>query len=278
MIKKLKAKNDFVFQRIFGRQENKDILISLLNAILTTDDDKKITDIEILNNTKLEKDLLTDKEGILDVRAKTAEGAQINIEVQLINQYNMEKRTLFYWSKMFTEQLNPGEDFKELKKTITINILDFNYINIEKHHTIFHLREDQEKEYILTDALEIHFIELPKFRKIKPDINKSLDRWLLFLDNTTEEVLEMIKEQDPAIQKADKLLEYLSSNEEMIRLYELREKAIHDEITRMNGAREEGRKEGKLEDAKEMLKEGISIERIAKITKLPVEEIKKLLN
>jgi len=92
----------------------------------------------------------------------------------------------------------------------------------------------------------------------------------------------MIKEHDPAIQKADKVLEHLSSNEEMIRLYELREKAIHDEITRINGAREEGiekgRKEGKLEDAKEMLKEGISIERIGKITKLPVEEIKKLLN
>ncbi|MCR4430973.1 MAG: hypothetical protein NUV45_08155 [Tepidanaerobacteraceae bacterium] len=88
----------------------------------------------------------------------------------------------------------------------------------------------------------------------------------------------MIKEQDPAIQKAEKLLEYLSSNEEMIRLYELREKAIHDEITRMNGVREEGKLEGKLEDAQEMLKEGISIEKIAKITKLPIEELKKLLS
>lgn len=177
---------------------------------------------------------------------------------------------MFYWSKMFTDQLNAGEDFKQLKKTVTINILDFNYVELEKYHTVFHLREDEDKDYILTDVLEIHFIELPKFRKVEPDINKSIDRWLLFLDNTTEEVLEMIKERDPAIQKAEKVLEYLSSNEEMIRLYELREKAIHDEITRMNGAREEGKKEGKLEgkleDAQEMLKEGISIEKIAKIT------------
>ncbi len=93
----------------------------------------------------------------MDIRAKTAAGKQINIEIQLINQYNMDQRTLFYWSKLFTEQLKEGQPFQALKKTITINILDFNHTGVDSYHTVFHLWEDSHKDYRLTDVLEIHF-------------------------------------------------------------------------------------------------------------------------
>ena len=290
MRKRLKVKNDFIFQRIFGRQENKDILLSLLNAILNFKDDNKLHDIEILENTKLEKERIEDKQGILDIKARTIAGVRINIEIQLVNQYNMEKRTLFYWSKLFAEQLNPGQGFDELSKTITINILDFKLIELEKYHTVFHLRENEVRDYILTDILEIHFIELSKFRKIKegPDISNALDRWLLFLESSSEEVLELIKGQDPAIAKAEKILDWLGSDEETVRLYELREKAIHDEVTRMKGAKKEGREEGRKEGRKEGKEEGIrevaanmlsddmNIDTIHRITGLPVDELKKI--
>jgi predicted transposase/invertase (TIGR01784 family) len=104
-MKRLKVKNDFIFQRIFGRKENKDILISFLNAILELEGTDKLDDIEIIENTKLEKDRIEDKQGIVDVLAKTFSGMQITIEIQLINQYNMDKRTLFYWAKLFSDQL-----------------------------------------------------------------------------------------------------------------------------------------------------------------------------
>ena len=182
---RLKVKNDFIFQKIFGQSENKEILISFLNAVLELDGESKLDDLEILD-TKLKKDSIQDKQGILDIRAKTATGEQINIEVQLINQYNMDKRTLFYWSKIFTEQLKEGQPFQELKKTIAINILDFNYIEIDTYHTVFHLREDSHKDYKLTDVLEIRFLELPKFRKAKPDLGKPLDRWLVIHRRFTE--------------------------------------------------------------------------------------------
>mgnify|MGYP001259587698 CR=1 FL=1 len=253
-------------------------MISLLNAILNLDGENKLDELEILDNTRLEKDRIEDKQGILDVRALTIGGVQINIEIQLVNQYNMDKRTLFYWSKLFTEQLNPGQSFAELKKTITINILDFNFIALEKYHTVFHLREDGFRDYILTDVLEIHFIELPKFKiiKEKPDISDPLDRWLLFIENSSEEVLELIKNQDPAIAKADKVLDWLSSDEETVRLYELREKAIHDEITRIKGAKEEGIKEGIREVAKNMLDNNMNIDLVHKITGLSMEELRKI--
>ena len=280
--KRLKAKNDFIFQRIFGRQENKDILLSLLNAILNLKGDDRLDDIEIVENTKLQKDRIEDKQGILDVRAKTVLGVQINIEIQLINQYNMDKRTLFYWSKLFAEQLNAGQGFSELKKTITINILDFDYTQLEKYHSVFHLREDDDKDYILTDVLEIHFVELSKFRKLKqkPDIENPLERWILFLENSPEEVLEVIKNHDPAIEKAEKVLDWLSSDEETRRLYDLREKAIHDEITRITGAKQEGIKEGIKEGVKKvavnMLSNDIDIDTIAKMTDLPIKQIEEI--
>lgn len=272
MHKRLKAKNDFIFQRIFGRKENKDILISLLNAILDLSGDNNIDDIELMDNTKLEKDRIEDKQGVLDVRAKTSNGIQINIEIQLVNQYNMDKRTLFYWSKMFTEQITVGQGFDVLKKTITINILDFNFIDLKRYHTSYHLKEDLEPDYILTDVLEIHFIELPKFRWCDPDITKPLERWLLFLEDSSSEVLKVLKEKDPAIAKAEEVLDWLSSDEETVRLYELREKAIYDEITRIKGAKEEGIKEV----AKNMLLNNVDMEFISKMTGLSSQSLQEI--
>lgn len=148
----------------------------------------------------------------IDVRAKIANSGIVNIEVQLKNQYNMEKRTLFYWSKIFAEQLKKGHDYAELKKTITINILDFAYLPTNDYHNVYHLREDKNG-HILTDVLEIHFIELPKFLKETKNIEDMLHRWLMFLGEPNDEgVLNMLEEKDSVIRKATKVLHFLSSD------------------------------------------------------------------
>jgi predicted transposase/invertase (TIGR01784 family) len=293
-VDRLKVKNDFIFQKIFGQNEHKEILLSLLNSILHLQAERKLTDIEIIENTKLQKEYPDDRLGILDIRAKLLTGEQINIEIQLANKYDMDRRTLFYWSKLFYGQLKAGQSFEWLKKTITINIIDFDYINLEAYHTVFQLRENAQKDYRLSDLLEIHFIELSKFRKVKPDLNQSLDRWLLFIEDSPEEVRQMLSNTDPEIAKAEAILEHLGSLDEVRRYYEAREMAIHDEITRMNGARkegrEEGREEGRLEGeeegrvktAKNLLLMGLDVETVAKGTELPVAKIveiqKSLLN
>lgn len=277
-MRRLRVKNDFIFQKIFGQNENKEILISFLNAVLELQEEKKLDDIEIIENTRLERDSADDKLGILDIRARTIKGEHINIEVQLVNQYNMDKRTLFYWSKIFSEQLKEGQPFNDLKKTITINILDFNYIGIDTYHTVFHLWEDYHKDYKLSDVMEIRFLELPKFRKAKPDLSKPLDRWLVFIEDSPVEVLEMAMKAEPAIAKAEEILEYLGSLDEVKRYYEAREMAIHDEITRVTGAKEEGRVEGRIEVAKKLLAKGIDVKEIIELTGLYEEDIKKLQN
>lgn len=278
----LKVKNDFIFKRIFGNEDNKDILKSLLEAIL----DVKISYLKLINDTKLEKDRIDDKQGILDIRAIINDNENVNIEMQLINQYNMDKRTLFYWSKMFSEQLKQGNEYSQLQKTITINILDFNYIHgINKYHSTYHLREDEFTDNILTDILEIHFIEFPKFeKKSKPDYKNALERWLLFMDNASKEVLSTIENQDPAIKKASSVLDYLANDEETVRLYEAREKVIHDEISRLKGAKREGIQQGIQQGEKEatekialnMISQSISVDIISKVTGLKDDEILKL--
>jgi predicted transposase/invertase (TIGR01784 family) len=164
---RLDPKNDFIFQLLFGKQDNKDILIDLLNAILNREGQDRITDIESVENKKLDAERIMDKTCVLDVKAKGQDGTNYNIEMQLTDKKNMGLRTAYYWAKMFVEQLKSGDKYQDLKKTITINILNYDiFPTIERFHTTFHIRED-EQGFILTDRLEIHFIELDKFRSLK---------------------------------------------------------------------------------------------------------------
>ncbi len=95
MKEKIKVKNDFIFKRIFGDQDNSEILKSFLEAILH----EKIEKIEMMKDARLGQEHMDDKLGILDIKAEFNNNIKVNIEIQLINQYNMIKRTLFYWSK-----------------------------------------------------------------------------------------------------------------------------------------------------------------------------------
>ena len=216
---------------------------------------------------------------------------QFNIEVQLTNQRNMDKRTIFYWGKLFLDGIKQGEDYKNLAKVITVNLLDFEYINLEKFHTKYHLWEDEEKQYILTDLIEIHFIELPKFNRLtqKDFEGNPLHRWLKFLDqNTSEEELKELSEMDQTIKQAEEKLEFLSSDAETIALYRAREATLHERANMINSAKEEGREEGlaegemkgilkgKLEIARNMLAVGLAIPLVIKMTGLNETDIARL--
>ena len=111
-------------------------------------------------------------------------------------------------------------------------------------------------------------------------MSKPLDRWLLFLEDSPKEVLDIAMKAEPAIEKAQQVLEYLGTNEEIRRYYDLREKAIHDEITRITGARDEGMQLGiqqqRLEAAKKMIHDGLDDKLIEKYTGASLSEIENL--
>lgn len=273
----LDPKNDVVFQRIFGSPENEDILISFLNALLEGTEKEKIRHIEYVDTKLSDIEAVDDKIGILDVRVITEKGIHINVEIQLINRYNMIKRTLFYLSRLYSSQIKKGENYKNLNKTITINILNFNYIDSEKYHTVYHLYEDDEKT-MLTDILQIQFVELPKFLEEQPELNSSLNKWLTFLTKPEKGVMEVVEMGEPAIRKAITVLDMLSRDPETVRLAELRMKKILDEKSMIEGAKEEGRDERNKEIAQNALSKGADISFVVEITGLSEEEVIKIKN
>lgn len=272
MNKLLDPKNDIVFQKIFGVKENEKLLISFLNSILEPRGDGRIKSLSF-EEKRLDVSLIaSEKLSILDIKVTTDRNVHINVEIQLINQYNMIKRTIFYLSKMILKQLKKGDNYNELNKTITINILDFNYIDSESFHTSYRLYEDKTKK-LLSDIIQINFIELEKFKNIKDkDYNNKLHKWLSFLNNPEGKEMELMKIEDTEIKEAMNILYEISGDKEVVQLAELRDKAIRDEKSRLRGAKEEGKIEGKIEGKSEML-----IKQLTRKFKVIPEEYKEKL-
>ncbi|WP_270169817.1 Rpn family recombination-promoting nuclease/putative transposase [Paenibacillus sp. SYP-B4298] len=274
----LDPKIDFVFKRIFGSEENKDILLAFLNRTFMEAGEPPLTEI-VLMNPYTDKDSPRDKQSIFDIQAKTAEGKLINVEMQLFNKYDNEKRTLYYWSKQYSGHLEEGQSYKKLKKCVTINILNFTILPNERYHNVFHLREDHSG-IMLIDDIEIHIIELSKLNEQIIPNEGGLLNWLLFLKSEDTTNWEVLKVNEPTLGKAMTALEYLSQDAEARRMYEIRQKALHDEASMLEGARAEGesigRSKEKLEVAKNMLDKGMDVTTIAELTGLPTEQLSKL--
>ncbi|MBP3596170.1 MAG: Rpn family recombination-promoting nuclease/putative transposase [Clostridia bacterium] len=274
----LKPTNDFVFKKLFGAEKNVDILKDLIQAILP---DLSIHTIKINKDVSLERKFLTDKLGILDIIAELNDNSKINIEMQVENIYNTIDRSLFYNAGLHHESLKKGESYNSSFKTIGIWITNFDVFETGPFHEIAKLKRDYENT-ILTNKFELHYIQLTKFKAKCKRISTKLDQWLTFIINEKLEEIKMVDNE--YIKKAEEELEYLSGDEETKRLAFLRDKAIRDEISLKEGAKEEGRREGiqkgkkeaNIEIAKKMLENNIEISIISKITELSEEEILKL--
>lgn len=277
MAKLLSPKNDVVFQKLFGNPNNKHILISFLNSIITKCGNEDIISVEV-EEKKMDVSLLLDEKiSILDIYVTTNQNTHINVEMQIINEYNMTKRTLFYWSKMFLKQLKKGELYENLNKTITINLVNFNFLECEKFHSFYHLYEDELKVK-LTDIMEIHFIEMKKFEKVDKKMNDKLHNWMSFINNPNGEDIDSMAMADNDIKSARDILSVMSGDKELKQLAEMREKALMDEASRISGAIKKERRESErkiLEVAKNLL-DILDDEIIAKKTGLDIKVINKL--
>lgn len=222
------------------------------------------------------KEFKEDKKGILDVRVKTKNEEHIDIEIQLLSSPYMTERTLFYWSKMYNNQIGAGDTFDKLKKCITINTIDFKMFELNKIHTKFHITED-DTGFKLTDGLEIHFLELPKLFDIQniSDIDDPTLEWLEFINAQSKEEFEVLAEKNNNIKTAYEILQVVSKNKEARMAYEARQAEMMDQMTREKTAKERGREEGIKEVALALI--GIlDDEIIAEKTGLTMEEITKL--
>jgi predicted transposase/invertase (TIGR01784 family) len=300
---------DIAFKKIFGVEENKDLLISLINSIVSDQD--QVSDITLLNPYNAQN-FTRDKLSILDIKAKGFDGKLFNIEIQISDEADYDKRALYYWAKLYTEQLEVAEDYSTLSKAIGIHILNFISIpEVDKYHNIFHITEKETGQSYFKD-LELHTIELKKFSKDSseqlPDIiskvKNSLDMWLAFL--TRHDLLQSDKLSDNLdnsdLKKALTVLDVMNFSSLERDAYEDHLKWLRIEANTLKKAeakgvekgREEGREEGRevgiaigearseiksIEKiAKRMLKKNTDITFISSVTGLSNDQLLKLKN
>ena len=266
--------NNFFFYKVFGEKGDEVQLLGFINAVLGKSEDDKFVKVEILENKNFMSEIMRGKSCALDVRDQLQNGAMVNIEVQLRDQHNMDRRSLFYLSKEYVKKLDSGDDYIQLPNVIAINIVNYNFPVTGMFHSCFHLREDTEPDIMLTDALEVHFINMVKYRKqSKGKLDDPLCRWLAWFDkNSPPELLEEVVKMDSTIQTADSRMSFITMSEEEMDTYERIMKAERDRISEFNYSM----KKVKTTIARNMLAENISPELIQKTTGLSREEILKL--
>ena len=201
----------------------------------------------------------------------------------MIDQYDMKKRSLYYLSRLYLEQLKQDDEYKKLNGAIGINILNFNLVNNDRYHSSYLFKESETDE-VFTNLMQIHIIELPKFNKKPSEIKDELESWVEFLKEPSAEVVEMLSKKVPEIIEAFEVLKVVSSNEETRRDAEIRIKAMSDKASSLAGAKEEGREEGlkegeyqkSLSVARVSLENGLPLDIVAKITGLELPIIERL--
>lgn len=249
--------NDYVFKRIFGENEDSDILADLIGAVLN----KEVTEV-VVREEKITADKLGGKEMKLDIKATLGDQTKVNIEMQVQNPYNMIERVSCYTFKRFLEEFKSGGKYQDLKQVISINFLDYTMFTDRKN--FIHVAEPMIRADLYDgvephgESYQIYYIELQKFRAGKIDFNLKLHRWLSMIKkdiNHTE--LEEIAKMDEKIQKAANKLYQISANDEERELAEIRAKYWSDYNSDMHGAHEEGVEQGIEQGVEQGIEQGI---------------------
>ena len=276
---------DIAFKKIFGVEENKDILISLLNSIVSEAD--QIDDLELLNPYN-ERNFKGDKLSIVDIKARNKhDHTYFLIEMQLADEMDYHKRGLYSWARVYSNQVPVGKGYGILKRTVAIHILNFTFIDSNKvpgwietvpnkYHHRFVLRDKETNVEVFKD-IEINTIELQKFagidakdlREVMSQVKSMLDKWVAVLTKhdllNIEELPEEINTTE--IKKAIKVMQEMSMNEIerdtynahldflLIEAGAFEKKFIEGEEKGRKEGEEKGREVGKAEGREEGIKE-----------------------
>ena len=229
MIPGIDPKIDIAFKKVFGSEAFRDLTASLINAVLEPAPGQRLGELELLNPYS-EKMTLDDKLAILDIKARDEQGRLYNVEMQMVAMPSLPQRFLYYWSKLYSQQLTKGDDYRLLCPTISICFVNGNvFPGHDACHSRFRLLDD-DGQLCLTEDLAIHVIEISKFRLRVEELQKPLDFWLYFLENGIELDADALPRplDKPQICQAMEVLKMFSQNEMERELYEGRLKAKRD--------------------------------------------------
>ncbi|EMB30947.1 Rpn family recombination-promoting nuclease/putative transposase [Treponema denticola] len=275
---KITLRNDYAFKRIFGTEENTDILQDLLECILDILPEN-IAGLELLDK-EFHKEILTEKLGILDIKLRLKDKTIINIEIQNRWRGDFPERSVYYWSKMYNESIKQGQDYTNLPKCITINLIGKGFNKNKRLHNKYFVMEKDTKEPLFS-KLEIHIINLETAKLLEEsnykDIKtKRLLSWLKFIETDDREVRKMLAQNSKTMKKANAAIEVMEMSPRDKWLYESRMKYQHDMASEKHEGYTEGVYQTKLETAKNLLDLGVAHEVIMQATGLKQDEINNL--
>ena len=225
--------NDYAFKRLLGSEENKPLLQDLLECILDFTP-QQVLGLEFMDK-ELTKEEFSDKTGILDVKLKLTDGTVIDIEIQASWNASFVKRTLFYWAKMYTADFKAGESYDKLHRCIAINIIADGFKLNDAIHSEYLLQE-KETHTMLTDVLEVHFLDLQAAKRAKEGGKTEgkrgqLINWLRFIGATDKKERAMIATTSPVLQMLNEKIDILTLSPTERKLYESRMKLKSDITT-----------------------------------------------
>ena len=220
----------------------------------------------------------------------------VDIEIQNSWHFDFPERTLYYWSKMYNENIKQGQDYTKLPKCITINLVGKGFNKNKRLHNKYLVLEQDTKEPLVS-KLEIHILNLEKARLLKEgqyknNKTKRLLNWLKFIETDDPEVRKMLEQESPMMRKANTTIEVMEMSPRDKWLYDSRMKYEHDRASCISEGYRQGIEEGiqqglergidkgvyqkALETAKNLLAMNFPIENIAKVTGLSIKEVEAL--
>ena len=283
--------SDLFARYLLGKNGNEDLLTDLVNSTLREFNFEEVKDLEIIDPYNLSENIDL-KESIIDIKAKTKDNQTVIIEIQLCGNIDFLKIIFYYISKNVVNEVMEGENYNNVQKIISINLLDFNlkFGDKGKAHRCFKLIDTKDLNISL-DLIQIHILEVKRFIEIiknstKEELkNNRLLSWMKFFTSDNLELIEdELKEENQIMSKVIEEYKRFTSDDKMMRAYAAREAFLVGQKMMLRREREDGFDEGKLEGIKERnysiaktLKQmNMDNGSISKATGLTIDEIEEL--
>ena len=259
--------SDVVFQYLFSSQGAEEGLIGFINAVNLSAGRPLITEASIKNPFNL-ADFYGDKKTVVDVKVCDENGSFYDIEMQLVPGQCFENRILYYWSQIYSSQINESERYTELRPVVSIILTRFVlFPQLPQVHNVFTLRAESDPSVQFTDHAVIHTLELEDSKlgsvfsglKELPEKDEPLRNWIDYLLNAnqkTEAEMDKLLTRTPGLKQTHQIYSRFTRDERRRELAIAREKAIRDEAAHLEYALDQGFQQGHAEGLAEGLEEG----------------------
>jgi len=286
MGKYLDPRADLTFKKVFG--EHKNLVISLLNALLPLEDDECVESIEYWPADQIPERTEAEKYSIVDVCCKDNKQREFIVEMQMSWTESFKKRVLLNASKAYVAQTKKGMSYKNLQPVYALNFVNAEFLkDVDDYYHYFHLVHDKYTDKVI-DGLHLIFVELPKFKPQNFSDRKMQVLWLRFLteinDKTQEAPAELLENAE--VCEALEIVERAAFSDVEMRAYDKfwdgvsSLKTLEDDWEqKLKDAKAETvskLKQEKIDTARKMKAKGFAVKDIAEVTGLTIEDIEDL--